>query len=205
VEFETIIGQEATELANLAFTLPANTRRKLSRTERVREFLGGNFSAATSGYALAKGRRPRYQELTFRGKDPPALARFYKEHGEYRPDGIPFDTLDQMRKSAQVKLGLAFRAAPVLTALREARIECADKNISAFVKETFVEPFLASLARSSLTADIYGVSFHEKVWWSKPFHIEGPDGVAWDGPALVYKKFKWKEKPNLPYFWPVEH
>jgi len=151
------------------------------------------------------GPKPLKTEITYRGKAS-MLARTLQRLGEYRESPISLETLDLMRHHPMVKLGLVVKAAPILTALREARIKCDDDRIAAFIKTAFVEPWLLKVGETSvLPSYIFGVAPHEKVWESK--HVkavyvddDGNEQVAWDAPALVYKKVKFVHPMSLDRF-----
>lgn len=140
------------------------------------------------------GPKPRQREFTYRGTH---VQRFLQKTGEYRTEPVSLATLDLMRHHPVVKLGLTVKAAPVLTALREAKVECKDPRIKAFVEQVFVKPWLLQLAQTSiLPAYIYGCAPHEKVWES-PHDVtieyvdeNGETAVAYKGPLLTFKKIK---------------
>lgn len=133
-------------------------------------------------------------EFTYRGTH---VNRVLRQLGEYRTEPVNLETLDLMRHHPIVKLGLTIKAAPILTALREAKIQCDDPRIKAFVEQVFVQPWLLELAQSSiLPAYVYGCAPHEKVW-APPEEVTieyvdhtGNKAVAYSGPLLTFKKIK---------------
>jgi hypothetical protein len=157
---------------------------------------------------LKPGPKPRLSEVTYRGRTPPNLARFAKRAGEYRESPLDFTTMDLMRRYPIIKLGTVVRAAPSLTALREARVKCEDKRREAFIKTVVLDSgLLVRLAESSIMPSyIYGVAPHEKVWHTQDVKSvyndpeTGEEVVAWDGPALVYKKIKFVHPETLDRF-----
>lgn len=153
---------------------------------------------------LAKpGPRPRSAEYTYRGTQ---TQRVLSTIGEYRLEPIGFTTLELMRHHPAIKLGLTIKAAPILTALREAKVECRDERIAAFIKAVFVEPWLLRVGDTSIMPSYaFGTAPHEKVWESKKVYVEyvtddGKKAVAWDDWALVYKKVKYVNPNTLDRF-----
>lgn len=153
--------------------------------------------------ALQPRPKQKAQEVTYRGARPLQLTVTLNQIGEYRQDPIAFETLNIMRRHPIVKLGTIIKAAPILTALREVKIDCENKRIAAFIKAAFVDPFLLRVAESSIIPSyIYGVAPHEKVWHTKRIKAtyvddEGNEKVAFNKDALVYKKIKFVHPQSL--------
>jgi len=158
-------------------------RRRLSWRERL------------AGRTFTKpGPKPRLSEQTYRGRYS-SFGNFLQQNKEYKPNNLDYDTLDRMRRNGQVALGLAIKGSPIFAALREAEIKCEDKDVQAFLVQVFQKPLLMRLVRTCLTAFVFGVAFHEKVFESRNVYVtwEGEEGelhVAYDGYALVPKKYK---------------
>lgn len=133
--------------------------------------------------------------ITYRGGTPPQLSAMIRRNGQYYTGRLPWDMFDKIRVHPIVKLGLVVKAAPIITALREVKVRCEDPKIAAFIKDVFVAPLLLSLADTSVMMSyIFGVCPLEKVWEVREVRVsytadDGSEAVAWDGPALVYKKF----------------
>ncbi len=184
---------DAVELATMDLPERYRVKKRRSFFQRV----------VTSLSFRKPGPKPIFKEVTYRGRNPAQLASRLSKIGEFREDPIGWDTLNQMRHHPMVKLGTVTRAAPVLIALRNTRIECEDPRISAFVKEVFVDNLMMDLAISSIVPSYqYGTAPHEKVWENKKVKAtylddEGKEVVAWDGPALVYKKIKFVHPESL--------
>lgn len=151
------------------------------------------------------GRRPRTRQITYKGTMPPNASTFAGRFGTMmRNDTLDWQTLNIMRRNPMVKLGLTMRAAPVFSSLREARVECDDPDIAAFIKQEFVEPWLLKVANSSLIpAYIYGSAPHEKIWESRPVTVTRVDSgseqvvTAFDGMALVYRDISFVRPETL--------
>jgi hypothetical protein len=157
--------------------------------------------------ALRPGPKPRLTEVTYRGAQPPQLTQTMKKIGEYRSDPLGFDTINVMRRYPVIKLGMTVKSAPILTALREARVECEDPKIAAFIKEVFVDRWLLKLAQTSISpSGVFGVAPHEKVWETqqvKASYVDDETGesvVGYDGEALVYKKIKFVHPQSIDRF-----
>ena len=153
------------------------------------------------------GPKPKLKEIAYRGAMPPQLLQTMNQLGEYRTDPLDFATINLMRRYPVIKLGLTIKAAPILTALREARVECEDQRIAAFVKTAFVDEWLLKLAQTSITpSSVYGVAPHEKVWkyaQVKATYIDkqtGQEEVGYDGEALVFKKIKFVHPETVDRF-----
>ena len=176
-----LAGEQIAQMRALG--LQGTPSRRLSWGERVR------------GRTLARpGPKPRLAEQTYRGRYS-ALGNFMATHKEFRPQRLEYDTLDRMRRNGQVALGLAIKRSPIFAALREAEIKCEEPDVQAFLAHVFQKPYLMRLLRTSLTAFVFGVGFHEKVWETRNLHVtwkgeEGELHVAYDGYALVPKKYK---------------
>lgn len=175
--------QDATELAGMDVPMMYGRRK---RPNVVRRMIG----------ALRPGPKPKAQEVTYRGSRPLQLTYTLNSIGEYRTDPIAFETLNVMRRHPVVKLGTVIKAAPILTALREVKVNCDNKRIAAFIKTAFVDPFLLNVAESAIIPSyIFGVAPHEKVWENRRIKAtyiddEGEERVGFNGQALVYKKIK---------------
>jgi len=107
-----------------------------------------------------------------------------------------------MRKDPIVHYGLTIKTAPVKAAMEEAFVECSDPNIAEFVKQVFVKPHLWRLTEIAMQALVDGAAFAEKIWEVRDIHVERDGEVVWDGPALVYKEFRYNKittiVPSLP-------
>ena len=155
--------------------------RKLSIRERIMGF-------------AKPGPKPKLSEQTYRGRYS-NLGWFLNENKEYKPSMISYDTLDRMRRNGMVALGLAVKNSPVYAAMREAEIRCPDDDVREFLIQVFQKPFLMNLAKSCLTAYVFGIAFHEKVWKREDLYLttvgeDGEERVVYDGYALVPKKYK---------------
>lgn len=141
------------------------------------------------------GPKPVGKQITYRIQGSNFQAAVMRM-GEMRKGRISFDDMELMRHHPIVKLGLIVRAAPVLAALKQARVECEDRNIAEFVKAVFVKEWLHKVGNTSIVPSyIYGVAPHEKVWETKPVKVnytdeEGIEKTAYNGDASVYKKIK---------------
>jgi hypothetical protein len=141
------------------------------------------------------GRRARGRHITYRGNMPGNSLAFAKKFGAMqRNDNLDWATLNIMRRNPMIKLGLTMRAAPVFSALREARAECPNPDIAAFVEQIFIEPWLTRMADSAIIPSyIYGSAPHEKSWENRRITVTRVDAntnesvTAFDGNALVYK------------------
>jgi len=115
---------------------------------------------------------------------------------------ISFDILEKMRKDGVVKAGLVFKKAPVLRAIRKAKIVCEDKKIEAFLEKVFL-PHLYELALTSLKAFEFGISFHEKVFKREDLNVEYENEetrkkeVAYKGYALTPYKYKFNHPMTI--------
>lgn len=150
------------------------------------------------------GPKPRLGKFTWSGRSQPNTLSFLSRFGAIRYDSLDWDTLDVMRRNPMVKLGLVVRASPIFTALREARVECADEKIKAFIEDQFLNRWLLRVASSSLIPGyVYGSAPHEKVWETKDLDIKYiPEGeteeqTAFSGPALVYGKIDFVHPSTL--------
>ena len=142
------------------------------------------------------GRPPdRMSKKTWGGRHSPQIFNFLDKFGAVRYDRLDWETLNIMRRNPIVKLAYVVRASPIFTALREVGVECDDPAIKAFVQSVFVDRWLLRVANSSVIPSyVYGSAPHEKVWQNEVEHITYIDEatqeerVAWDGPALTYRK-----------------
>jgi hypothetical protein len=163
-------------------------------------------TALTGRFLATPGRRARTGEITYRGRRAPQLLSTLGSIGEFRESPVSLDTLDLMRKHPMVKLGLVVRASPIMTALREARVECDDPKIAAFIKAVFVDRVMMDLAHSSIIPSyIFGVAPHEKVWTTEKIEVNYVDEMgnqkhAFSGNALIYKKIKFVHPMTLERF-----
>jgi hypothetical protein len=112
--------------------------------------------------------------------------------GAYNPETITYSTFDKMKAHPQIAAGLAAIKLPILATAWT--VECADKDIAAFVYQT-LRPLWRGLIRSTLTAIDYGFSAHEKVWEIKPLNLKRPDSAGrnrsfFNRSAATYKKIK---------------
>jgi len=142
-----------------------------------------------------KDSRRKQRELTYRG------ARVISPYDallkqEPRPPDIGLDTIRSMENDPVIVYGLSLLYAPILASVRDARIECEDLNIKAFLEATFL-PLLYPLVRDCLLALPDGSSIFEKVWESRYIEVERDDvdgdggtKTAYKGNALVYKQFR---------------
>jgi len=150
------------------------------------------------------GPKPRLGKFTWTGRSQPNTMAFLGRFGAIRYDTLDWGTLDVMRRNPMVKLGLVVRASPIFTALREARVECEDEKIKAFVEDQFLKRWLLRVGNSSiLPSYIYGSAPHEKVWETVNLNIryvpegETEEQTAFQGPALVYGKIDFVHPSTL--------
>lgn len=153
---------------------------------------------------LAKpGPKPRMKTISYRGTHPPQLMQTLGKIGEYREDPVDLGTYDTMRQYAVVKLGLIVRAAPIFTALREAKVSGPDKAVNAFVKELLVDEWLVKLTSTAVVPSyVFGCAPHEIVWGKRDTKIEyiaddGEMAVAWEGDTLIYDDFRFVHPLSL--------
>lgn len=179
---------EAVEMAKMDFPRMYQVPRKRTFLERV---------------FRRPGPKPKMSEITYRGRRT-SIRGALNRIGEFREDPTDWHTLNLMRKYPMIKLALIVRLSPIITALREVRIECEDPAIKAFIKEVFVKRMIVDLAQSAIKPSWeFGTAPHEKVWETVLVRATYKDEdtqqevVAWDGPATIYKKIRFVHPETL--------
>jgi hypothetical protein len=152
---------------------------------------------------LGPGPKPKMKTISYRGTSPPQLLKTLGRIGEYREDPISLDVYNLMRHYPVVKLGLYARAAPIFTAIREAKVKGPDKAVNSFVQQLLVDEWLVKLASTAVVPSyVFGCAPHEIVWGREDVRVDyvdddGNEAVAWDGDALIYKDFRFVHPLSL--------
>ena len=88
---------------------------------------------------------------------------FSREWGVYNPDKITFEQYSRMREHPVVSLGLTVISNVVLST--EARVECENEDVKAFVEATYLDtPLRRKFYKGALTSLVYGYAALEKCY-----------------------------------------
>lgn len=129
---------------------------------------------------------------------------------DYHPDDLDYDTLEWLEDFYAVRPSLMFIIATILSAVKEAAIECDDPDIVAFLQE-LVKPLLLDLCEKSFKALVYGVSFNEIIREGEDVEVEreddetGESQAAYKGWALLPKEVRHNYVATITDVWKDEN